>query len=132
MSAGMNDTELEHFVASSGHRFLPIRTFHDVFVGFATALGRANDERDREIAELRQTAAELKARIGPLVTFTQQPFLKDAEVWTMDVSYVAGDCVSHEGSLWIAKQASRDVRPGANPACWRLAVKHGRDGRDAR
>jgi hypothetical protein len=45
-------------------------------------------------------------------------------------SYLAGSCVTHGGSLWIAMQDT-DGRPGRVPD-WRLAVKHGRDAREPR
>ena len=54
----------------------------------------------------------------------------DAGVWKEGASYVAGDAVSHGGSLFIA-QAETTARPGKSDE-WRLAVKRGNDGRDFR
>jgi len=54
----------------------------------------------------------------------------DAGVWKEGAGYVAGDAVSHGGSLFIA-QAETTERPGKSDQ-WRLAVKRGNDGRDAR
>lgn len=54
----------------------------------------------------------------------------DAGVWREGAAYVAGDAVSHGGSLFIA-QAETTARPGKSDE-WRLAVKRGNDGRDLR
>jgi len=53
----------------------------------------------------------------------------DAGVWT-ERAYVAGDTVSHGGSMFIA-QADTSEKPGKSDH-WRLAVKRGADGRDFR
>lgn len=44
--------------------------------------------------------------------------------------YELGDAVTRGGSLWIAR-ARTTSRPGAD-STWQLAVKAGRDGKDAR
>lgn len=54
----------------------------------------------------------------------------DRGVYRDDLAALAGDAVTWGGSLWIAQRASRGERPGTSDA-WRLAVKHGRDGKDA-
>jgi hypothetical protein len=55
----------------------------------------------------------------------------DAGVWT-ERSYVAGDAVSHGGSLFIAQvETAAKPEKGGNTG-WRLAVKRGNDGRDLR
>lgn len=54
----------------------------------------------------------------------------DVGVWKEGAAYVAGDAVSHGGSLFIA-QTETTARPGKNDE-WRLAVKRGNDGRDLR
>jgi integrin beta 3 len=53
----------------------------------------------------------------------------DAGVWT-ERAYVAGDTVSHGGSMFIA-QVATTAKPGKSDE-WRLAVKRGADGRDWR
>jgi hypothetical protein len=54
-----------------------------------------------------------------------------AGVWT-EGGYVAGDTVSHGGSLFIAR-AETSAKPGnGGDTGWRLAVKRGNDGRDWR
>lgn len=54
----------------------------------------------------------------------------DAGVWIAERTYVAGDAVSHGGSLFIAQQETGE-KPGKSDH-WRLAVKRGNDGRDYR
>lgn|GEM_PF-5586328 len=45
-------------------------------------------------------------------------------------TYELGDGVSHAGSYWLAQTATTE-RPGEGSKDWRLAVKKGRDGKDA-
>ena len=55
--------------------------------------------------------------------------LADRGVFHSGNSYLKGEWCTHEGSLWIAQADTAD-KPGSS-AAWRLAVKRGRDGRDA-
>lgn len=57
------------------------------------------------------------------------PIVLDAGVFKGGTSYEAGDGVTYGGSWWIAQKATSEV-PG-NSDAWRLAVKRGRDGKDA-
>lgn len=45
--------------------------------------------------------------------------------------YGAGDGVTYGGSFWIAQQDAPEGRPDAGSGHWRIAVKKGRDGKDA-
>lgn len=54
----------------------------------------------------------------------------DQGVYKADSDYQRGDAVSHGGSLWIAQRDAPGV-PGTPESGWRLAVKKGRDGKDA-
>lgn len=58
------------------------------------------------------------------------PAIIDRGVYREDVVYAKGDAVSSGGSLWIA-QKDAPGKPGEPDSGWRLAVKKGRDGRDA-
>jgi hypothetical protein len=51
-------------------------------------------------------------------------------VWDEGREYSRGSLVTFAGSMWHANQATR-ARPGVN-AAWRLCVKRGRDGKDAK
>ena len=44
--------------------------------------------------------------------------------------YLSGDAVTYGGSLWIAQRDTHEA-PGSGSKDWRLAVKRGRDGKDA-
>lgn len=58
------------------------------------------------------------------------PVVLDRGVFTAGKSYVPGDAVSYQGSVWIAQGETGD-QPGTTKS-WRLAVKHGRDGRNGK
>ncbi len=58
------------------------------------------------------------------------PVILDRGVWKAG-DYSAGDAVTFRGSLWIC-QRKTDKSPSDAPDDWRLAVKRGRDGKDAR
>jgi hypothetical protein len=55
----------------------------------------------------------------------------DRGVYKAGASYEAGDAVTWGGSLWIAQRAT-DAKPDTADSGFRLAVKKGRDGKDAR
>lgn len=59
------------------------------------------------------------------------PRFKDCGVFRDDVKYREGDGVSFGGSLWLAQRDDPEDKPGSGNGHWRLAVKKGRDGRDA-
>jgi hypothetical protein len=53
-------------------------------------------------------------------------------VWRGDVAYKRGQCCTHKGSLWFALTDHTNSRPGDGVnRDWQLAVKRGRNGRDA-
>lgn len=58
------------------------------------------------------------------------PALLDRGVYREATAYQRGDCVTWGGSMWIA-QKDTDAKPGEGDG-WRLAVKRGRDGKDAK
>jgi hypothetical protein len=58
------------------------------------------------------------------------PMLIDKTVWKAETSYDKGDAVSCGGSIWVAQEDNAS-KPGQGNPDWRLAVKHGRDGRSA-
>lgn len=60
----------------------------------------------------------------------KRPVMIDAGVWEVERTYKAGSFVSHSGSGWVATIESKGARPGEG-SCWRLAIKRGRDGKDA-
>jgi hypothetical protein len=58
------------------------------------------------------------------------PFPIDRGVYKSDVTYQRGDTVTFGGSAWIAQRETTD-KPETTDA-WRLSVKRGRDGKDAK
>jgi hypothetical protein len=58
------------------------------------------------------------------------PVVLDRGVWK-EGTYQHGDAVTWAGSLWIA-QRDTDAKPDVADSGWRLAVKKGRDGKDAK
>jgi integrin beta 3 len=58
------------------------------------------------------------------------PVVIDRGVWK-EGGYQAGDAVTWRGSLWIAQRETA-AKPDEASSDWRLAVKRGRDGKDAR
>lgn len=59
------------------------------------------------------------------------PVVLDRGVFAEGKDYEEGDAVTWGGSLWIA-QRSTSQKPDSADSGWRLAVKRGRDGKDAR
>jgi hypothetical protein len=57
------------------------------------------------------------------------PAVIDRGVFKSGSNYEQGDGVTYGGSFWIAQKDNSDI-PG-NSDAWRLAVKRGRDGKDA-
>ena len=61
----------------------------------------------------------------------QFPVIIDRGVFKAGDTYARGDAVTWGGSLWIA-QKETDAKPDGPDSGWRLAVKKGRDGKDAK
>ena len=72
----------------------------------------------------------LRWAIGETVHEIKTAIVLDAGVWKEGTTYVAGDGVTSGGSFFIA-QSDTTAKPGKSDE-WRLAVKRGTDGRDAR
>jgi integrin beta 3 len=72
----------------------------------------------------------LRWAVGDTVHEIKTAIVLDAGVWKEGTAYVAGDGVTLGGSFFIA-QTGTAAKPGKSDD-WRLAVKRGSDGRDAR
>lgn len=59
------------------------------------------------------------------------PVMVDRGVFKAGESYKRGDAVTWGGSLWIAQKETGE-KPDTADSGWRLAVKKGRDGKDAK
>ncbi len=83
------------------------------------------------IAKAIKMATEpLAARIAKLEA--RGPSLKYCGIFDPGGLYGPGDTVTHQGSLWICKQAVTGGAPHDGSDCWQLCVKRGRDGRDGK
>jgi hypothetical protein len=93
---------------------------------------------DKQLARALKTATittpdggrTLRWTIGDEIHEIKTSLVLDAGVWKEDASYVPGDGVTLGGSFFIAQTATT-AKPGKSDD-WRLAVKRGSDGRDAR
>lgn len=99
---------------------LPNATSDQVLVMLVSALAFAHEEQLRALND-RIKALEARPTLRFLGTWAEN----------RDVgSFGEGACLTHHGSLWIAKRVTSD-EPGRSNA-WQLAVKRGRDGKGDR
>jgi len=89
--------------------------------------------RDRGLvrAVVRAVAPVLASHERRLNELAERPHLHEEGVWQPETAYGVGAVVTDHGSAWVAKQPTCQ-RPGINNDHWRLLVKRGRDGKDAR
>jgi hypothetical protein len=59
------------------------------------------------------------------------PGFRDRGGYRDGEKYSVGDGVTYGGSFWIAQQDAPEGRPDGGAGHWRIAVKKGRDGKDA-
>ena len=71
-----------------------------------------------EIASLQKRLARIEDR----------PQLRYLGVWKAGTAYAESSCVTFDGSIWIAREATI-LKPGDGNSAWQLAVKRGRDGK---
>lgn len=81
---------------------------------------------DERTIELRFTGAGQVHRYE-----LEFPVIIDRGVYKAGETYKRGDAVTWGGSLWIA-QVETGAKPDSPDSGWRLGVKKGRDGRDAK
>lgn len=87
---------------------------------FATELQEVIDVFDDKLVEVKANVMEMKAR----------GILQDRGLHERGKTYEPGDGVTYKGSYWVCRKTTADL-PDMGDA-WHLAVKRGRDGRDAR
>ena len=75
----------------------------------------------------RERAKALEARIAEL---ERRPIVFDDGIWSGAKTYGKGAGVTYGGSFWISQIDNNKSKPGSSDD-WRLAVKKGRDGKDA-
>jgi hypothetical protein len=76
----------------------------------------------QEVKALRRRVAELEARKGGI---------RYCGVHRPGQVYRVGDVVTFGASMWVCRSDTTDT-PGEGATSWQLAVKRGRNGRDAR
>jgi hypothetical protein len=82
------------------------------------------------VTYVAEKTAPLVARIAELEA---KPSVEYQGTWKRSQTYQRGHMVSDHGSVWCSLVNENRSRPGAgNTACWQLAVKHGRDGKDGK
>ena len=104
---------------------------HTVPAGSAAAAGlvgqslSADDGKQENVmlAERNTRIKELEARI---VLLESRPITKDGGVWKRDVTYTAGDVVTHKNSGWICSCTHRSAGDGPDHSCFRLFVRGAR------
>jgi hypothetical protein len=97
---------------------------HWAFLDMLTMLESNIDARDFVLRALLERIGRLEAQIG------QQRSVIYRGVFDAAEQYEPGSMVTHGGSVWHANEATSDA-PGGSSA-WTLAVRRGRDGKDAR
>lgn len=60
------------------------------------------------------------------------PYMRHGGFWSEGKSAGAGESMTHDGALWIAKRATKAKPCLENAEDWILAARKGRDGRDGR
>jgi hypothetical protein len=88
------------------------------------------------IPVLKELKGRHEARMGAiearLAALEEKPSVRYCGVWEAGKDYMNGDAVTKGGSLWICKLNHVSSEPGVDYVSWQLAVKRGRDGKDAR
>ena len=111
-------------------------------IGGALASIRTRDKkRDQSIAEIKERTLawpDLSFEVDECgrpaltlkkanTTIRQRVGLNDQGIWRSGVSYVKGDVVTHNRSLFICRVDDPKGKPEDASGCWRLAVMRGRD-----
>jgi collagen type III alpha len=90
------------------------------------------DDMDVAVLDDDRTIELSFRRGGEEKVFTLKwPTMIDRGVYKAGEQYEAGDAVTWGGSLWTAQRAT-SAKPDTADSGWRLAVKKGRDGKDAK
>ena len=90
--------------------------------------------KDRLSTATTPMASRLAALESRIAELESRKAMSYKGVYETDRTYEAGDAITDGGCVWVAKERTT-IRPSYTPesaAVWTLAVKRGRDGRDAR
>jgi hypothetical protein len=95
--------------------------------------GLGFDDMDVAVLDVDRTIEFAFRRGDEVKAFTLKwPTPIDRGVWNEKTEYARGDAVTWGGSLWIAQKDTPTGKPDAPESGWRLSVKKGRDGKDAK
>jgi hypothetical protein len=119
-----------------------VQSVNDAIQQFLAQMNQKNMARNERITALETKVEGLLARAGGdtgqdsmvegrLKALESKPAITYEGVWSVDRAYGVGMMVTHQGGIWHAKTANVSRRPGTDPNVWTLAVKSGRDGKDA-
>jgi hypothetical protein len=81
---------------------------------------------------LHDRIAALELKIARLEATIEQRNFAYLGVWKEGKVYGPGSFVTFSGAIWHCNQHHTTTRPGDGNVGWSLAVKSGRDGRDAK
>lgn len=81
-----------------------------------------------DLAANLPTQKQVREEVEAAVARAPVPTYKG--VYDKDAEYQSGDMVTQDGSVWHCNAAVAGEKPGGNEF-WTLAVKRGRDGKDA-
>lgn len=115
MAAAMTKGEVSKYLAEV---LGPV--FESILKRFARIEAHAAETERRSAQRVQRLEERMAAASGLRYLGTHDP----------GECYEVGDGVTCGGSLWVARSRTSS-KPGTD-ATWQLAVKHGRDGRDAR
>ncbi|MEQ8813546.1 MAG: hypothetical protein RLO51_16815 [Thalassobaculum sp.] len=107
-----------------------VERLNKIFANYKEGIERAHHRLDQAIEAANKNVETLKALRDRVTELEARPVLKYVGTWNADTQFNPGEFCTDKGSLWHCNEPTRQ-RPGDGPA-WRLAVKAGRDGRDAR
>lgn len=93
-------------------------------------LDKQNEELALWLTDIRgESASAAQKQVREALAALPVPVYRG--VFDRDAEYQAGAMVTHKGSVWHCNATVNGEAPGASEA-WTLAVKCGRDGRDAK
>lgn len=103
--------------AGTPERLATVAEVRGVLGGIATSV---KNHVTKRLHPLEEQIAKLQARVGVL---ERRVYMG---VWRAQTKYSEGCLVTHDGSLWIARSDSANVRPGSTHS-WQLAARRGSD-----
>jgi len=137
---GRNGLDVKDLFRADGGRLVAVMsdgTTKDlgVFVGKDGAPGADGADGvgfDDMTCEVREDGVYLVWEKGEVLKEARLPVPVDMGVYKADTAYKRGACVTWGGSVWIAQKDDPAGKPDAPDSDWRLAVKRGQNGKDAK